>query len=87
MTRYRIDLSKGAKKDLRRITEARLHDRLTAAIGRLAIEPRPEGCLKLVGSVDQWRIRVGDWRIVYVIEDGRLVVLVVSVGPRGGVYG
>lgn len=39
----------------------------------------------LVGEVDQWRVRVGDWRVVYVIEDGRLVVVVVRVPPRGGV--
>ncbi|WP_103333910.1 type II toxin-antitoxin system RelE family toxin [Pseudotabrizicola formosa] len=87
MTAYRVELSPRALKDLRRMTDRRLHDRLTEAIATLADNPRPAGCLKLVGAVDQWRVRVGDWRIVYRIEDGRLVVLVVTVAPRGGVYG
>lgn len=84
---YLIELSPEAKKNLRRIRDRRLHDRLIAAIADLATDPRPPGCLKLVGEVNQWRVRVGDWRVVYVIEDGRLVVLVVRVAPRGGVYG
>ncbi len=84
---YQIDLSPEAKKNLLRIRDRRLHDRLIAAIAALANDPRPPGCLKLVGEVDQWRVRVGDWRVVYVIEDGRLVVVVVRVGVRGGVYG
>lgn len=83
---YQIELSPQAKKNLRRIRDRRLHDRLIAAIAELASEPRPSGCLKLAGEVNQWRVRVGDWRVVYVIEDGRLVVLVVRVAPRGGVY-
>ena len=86
MSAYDIDLSPGALKDLRRITDRRLHTRLTDAIARLAAEPRPVGSLKLVGEVDQWRIRVGDWRILYSIDDGVLVVLVVTVSPRGGAY-
>lgn len=55
-------------------------------LAALMEDPRPEGCLKLVGEDDEWRVRVEDWRIVYRIDDGVLVVLVVRVGPRGGVY-
>lgn len=84
---YQTELSPEAQRNLRRIRDKRLHDRLVAAIADLATDPRPPGCLKLVGEVSQWRIRVGDWRVVYVIEDGRLVVVVVRVGVRGGVYG
>ncbi|MFC3088226.1 type II toxin-antitoxin system RelE family toxin [Tabrizicola soli] len=84
---YRVELSPEAKKNLRRIRDRRLHDRLVAAIDELGTDPRPPGCLKLVGEVNQWRVRVGDWRVVYLIEDGRLVVLVVRVSPRGGAYG
>lgn len=84
---YRIDLSPEAKKNLRRISDCRLHDRLIEAIADLADTPRPPECKKLVGAVDQWRIRVGDWRVAYVIEDGRLMVLVVRAAPRGEVYG
>lgn len=84
---YEIELSPEAKRNLRRIKDRRLHDRLIAAIADLSNDPRPPGCLKMVGEVDQWRVRVGDSRVLYVIEDGRLVVLVVRVAPRSGVYG
>ncbi|MCB6178242.1 type II toxin-antitoxin system RelE/ParE family toxin [Rhodobacter sp. Har01] len=86
MTRYSIDYAPKAEKQLRAVRDARLALRLKRAIDLLAENPRPDGCLKLVGEVDQWRVRVGDWRIVYVIEDGRLLVLVVTVAPRGGAY-
>ena len=86
MTLWHIDLSPGAEKDLRRIKDRRLHKRLTDAIGELGTDPRPVGSLKLVGEVDQWRIRVGDWRFVYRVDDGVLVVLVLTVAPRGGLY-
>ena len=84
MSAYDIDLSPGALKDLRRVTDLRLHTRLTDAIARLASEPRPVGCLKLVGEVDQWRIRVGDWRILYSIDDGVLVVR--DLGSKYGTF-
>lgn len=87
MSRYRIDYTPGAEKQLRAIRDARVSAPIRRAIEKLADNPRPPGCLKLVGEVNQWRVRVGDWRVVYVIEDGRLVVLVVRVAPRGGVYG
>lgn len=87
MTRYRIDYTPQAEKQLRAIRDARLSTPIRRAIEKLAENPRPPGCLKLVGERDQWRVRVGDWRVVYVIEDGRLVVVVVRVAPRGGVYG
>jgi ParE toxin of type II toxin-antitoxin system, parDE len=44
------------------------------------------GVRETVGDLDQWRVRVGDWRIVYRVDDGVLVVLVVTVAPRGRVY-
>lgn len=84
---FQIELSPEAKRNLRRIKDRRLHDRLIGAIAGLSTDPRPTGCLKLVGETDQWRVRVGDWRIVYRIEDGQLVVVVVRVAPRSGVYG
>ena len=86
MSRYRIEYSPKAVKQLRAMKDARVALPLKRAIDSLSADPRPFGSLKLVGEVDQWRVRVGDWRIVYRIEDGRLVVLVVTVAPRGGVY-
>lgn len=87
MNRYRVEVSSGADKQLAKVKDRVLKNRLLRAIHELGDEPRPPGCVKLVGESDQWRVRMGDWRIVYRIEDERLVVVVVTVAPRGGVYG
>ncbi len=86
MTRYHVVLETPARKQLRAILDKRVRQPLERAILALGDEPRPPGCLKLVGEKDQWRIRVGEWRIVNRIDDGRLVVLVVAVAPGGGDY-
>jgi mRNA interferase RelE/StbE len=57
-----------------------------AAIADLAETPRPDGVRKIVGSEDAYRIRVGDYRIVYKIVDRVLTVFVVRVGHRKDVY-
>jgi mRNA interferase RelE/StbE len=54
-------------------------------IQALAQDPRPHGCLKLKGEDNLWRIRVGDWRVIYEIHDRVLVVVVVDVDHRGDV--
>jgi mRNA interferase RelE/StbE len=87
MKRFRVEVAPGADKQLAKVKDRVLKARLTRAIYDLGDDPRPNGCKKLVGENDQWRVRVGDWRIVYQIEDGRLVVVVVRVAPRSGVYG
>ncbi|MCX7288549.1 MAG: type II toxin-antitoxin system RelE/ParE family toxin [Rhodobacterales bacterium] len=87
MKRYAIVYDRRAEKQLRAIRDRRLALALQAAIDALSETPRPPGCLKMSGPGEEWRIRVGDWRIVYRIEDGRLVVVVVRVAPRSGVYG
>ena len=86
MNPYRIDYSPKARKELRAIRDARVGAPLKRAIAALSINPRPVGVVKIVGEDDQWRVRVGDWRIIYRIDDGVLVVLVVTVSPRGGAY-
>ncbi|GAA1463655.1 type II toxin-antitoxin system RelE/ParE family toxin [Nocardiopsis exhalans] len=52
----------------------------------LAKGPRPPGCVRVKGAVDLWRVRVGDYRLVYTIRDGELLVLVLSVAHRSEVY-
>lgn len=86
MKRYTVDLERGAQKQLRAVRDLRLRDALEREIYALAETPRPPGCLKISGSADEWRIRVGEWRVVYRIDDGRVVIVVVRVAPRGGVY-
>lgn len=86
MRRYTVTLEKPAQKQLRTLLDKRLRDNLERAIYALASDPRPQGCKKMVGTVDEWRIKVSDWRVIYRIEEGRLVVLVVRVGLRKDVY-
>ena len=60
--------------------------RVQAAIDLLAEEPRPPGARQLVGDAGEWRVRTGDFRIIYDIRDGELLVLVIKVGHRRDVY-
>ena len=85
--RYVLRIVASARKDLLRIPEPH-RQRLRVAIRQLAIEPRPPEIEMLAGRHDprQWRIRVGDYRIIYEIQDVQLLVLVVRLGHRGEVY-
>jgi mRNA interferase RelE/StbE len=86
MTRYRVTFDRKAEKQINAVRIRWLAEDLRDAIMPLGENPRPPGCLKISGPGDAWRIRVGDWRVVYRIDDGRVVVIVVRVAPRGGVY-
>lgn len=83
--RYRIQVERQAERMLRRLPKDLL-ERLRAAIRGLATQPRPDGCKKLAGYANLYRVRVGDWRIVYAIEDDALLVLILDISPRGGAY-
>ena len=82
---YRVLLERGAEKDLSRLS-TETHARVIAAIRTLAANPRPPGCRKLTGSKNDWRIRVGDYRVVYEIADEIQVVRVNRVRHRREVY-
>ncbi len=86
MGKYRLSIKASAAKELEAIDGKRNRQRLVAAIGSLADDPRPPGVEKLSGSRDRFRIRVGDYRVVYAIEDDVLTVYVVKVGHRREVY-
>jgi mRNA interferase RelE/StbE len=60
--------------------------RVLRALAALETNPRPPQSRKLAGHENLWRLRVGDWRIIYTIEDERLIVIIVGVGHRGDVY-
>lgn len=68
MGSYRVRLKRSAEKDLRRIDKSRIPS-IIAAIEDLENNPRPVGCRKLVGSDSSYRIRIGDYRVVYLVED------------------
>ena len=85
MDSYRIEFTRSAEKDLRKIGKSRI-----AAIYReiegLSADPRPHGVKKLAGADRTYRIRVGDYRVVYEIEDDVLLVLVIRIAHRKDVY-
>jgi len=64
-----------------------IYIRIISALHALADDPRPHGVKKLKGYRDYWRIRVGDYRIIYAIQDNRLLVIVIRIGHRRDVYG
>lgn len=82
---YQVLLERSAERDLRRLS-AEVHDRVIEAIRELSNDPRPPGCRKLAGTKDDWRIRVGDYRIVYEIADAVRIVRVHRVRHRRDVY-
>lgn len=86
MTRWTVKFDRRGKKDFLAIKDMRLARRIRGAIHALADDPRPPGCRKLEGRETEWRVRVWTWRVIYQIEEDRVVVLVVRVAPRGEVY-
>ena len=80
----RIELGPRAREELAALERSVRH-RLLAAIERLVTNPRPAGSKKLAGRA-AWRIRVGEYRVIYEITDKRLVVLVIRVGHPHDVY-
>jgi mRNA interferase RelE/StbE len=85
MTSYRVEVSATAERQLRKLSRAD-QVRLIRAMQALSSDPRPPGCRKLSGYDDVFRVRVGRYRILYSIEDRRLVIIVLKVGDRRDVY-
>ena len=87
MSRYRIEFRPAAIRALGKL-DPPVAERIRKALVLLAVDPRPPAARPLRGR-DAWRLRVGEWRVIYSIEDDRLVVLIlmVSVGDRRDVYG
>ena len=85
MNQYTIEFDSRVKKDFKSIN-ANDVKRIKTAISELSKNPRPDGCTKLKGRQDYYRIRVGNYRVVYTIEDTVLLVLVVRVGHRKEIY-
>jgi mRNA interferase RelE/StbE len=82
---YRIRIKALAEKSLGKIPNPHRR-RIAKAVDALARNPRPAGCTKLVGADDAYRIRVGDYRIVYEIVDKVLTVYVIHVAHRKDIY-
>ncbi|MYA07231.1 MAG: type II toxin-antitoxin system RelE/ParE family toxin [Holophagales bacterium] len=82
----KVVLSKGAERDIRRIADRVQLQRIIRAIEQLSDDPRSSGAKKLGGVSGIWRIRVGDWRVCYMLEQPDSVLLVLTVARRGNVY-
>ena len=85
MARFEILIKRSAAKEIEAISRKKDRQRIVQKIRQLAEDPRPPGCQKLSGR-DRYRIRQGPYRIVYSVEDDRLIVYVVKVGHRSDVY-
>jgi mRNA interferase RelE/StbE len=82
---YKVFIKRSAAKELAAIGSRKDRRRLVETIRSLADDPRPPGCQKLSGS-EKYRVRRGNYRIVYSIQDDRLIVMVVRVAHRRDVY-
>ncbi len=85
MASYRLEWRRSTRKDLRRIPSTDVV-RIIAAAESLAEDPFPTGCVKLSGSERSYRIRVGDYRILYDVQGDCLLIEVIKVGHRKNVY-
>ena len=82
---YQVLIERSAEKDLKKIT-AEERPKLTNAMRALANEPRPTGCRKLVGSENDWRVRVGNYRVIYEISDEVRIVRIQRIRHRKDSY-
>jgi mRNA interferase RelE/StbE len=82
---YSILLAPPAERQLKSLTES-VQKRIVKRLKSLRENPRPQGVKKLTGEEDLYRIREGDYRIIYTIQDKELIVLVVKIGNRKEVY-
>ncbi|MFT5516056.1 MAG: mRNA interferase RelE/StbE [Rhodothermales bacterium] len=81
---YRVEILRRAVKSLKKLPTPE-YERVRDAVRSLGEEPRPAGCRKLIGR-DGWRIRVGQYRVVYEIEDVIRIVTVLDLGHRKDIY-
>jgi mRNA interferase RelE/StbE len=82
---YEILLEKQAEKDLKNLP-TQTFNRVIPAIKDLSVNPRPSGCLKVKNSLQDYRIRVGDYRIIYEIDDKNQILKVMRVRHRRESY-
>jgi mRNA interferase RelE/StbE len=82
---YTIEFSERAAKSLEKLPRS-VFDRISKATDGLETTPRPHGCKKLEGEIDTYRIRVGDYRVIYRVVDRMLFILVIDVDHRSRVY-
>ena len=85
MGNYSVEVKPPARKELEALPSSVLA-RVVKKVESLGDAPRPTGCKKLRGYKDQWRVRVGDWRVVYIIDDEAKLVSITRIAHRREVY-
>ncbi|MCA1631356.1 MAG: type II toxin-antitoxin system RelE/ParE family toxin [Acidobacteria bacterium] len=85
MADFEISFARSARKELESLDD-KFVNRIFPKIVALSRQPRPGGCRKLVGEENLWRIRVGDYRVIYEIDDARRIVDVIAVKHRSKAY-
>jgi mRNA interferase RelE/StbE len=82
---YRIVIARSAEKDFNSIP-SHFIQRISKQIDALAFEPRPRGSKKLKGESNLWRVRIGDYRIVYYIFEDTIMIKIVGISHRKDIY-
>ena len=85
MVKYSLEIKQSAQKELDALDDV-VFTRIDRRILALEDNPRPAGCKMRKGYKDQWRVRVGDWRVVYIIDDTAKLVTITRVAHRREVY-
>ncbi len=83
--RWHVIIHRRVEKLLYRLPD-QIVERFSETVESLVMNPRPHGYKKLSGHENLYRVRIGDWRLSYVIEDEKLIVLVLEFSPRGDAY-
>ena len=84
MAKYSVIVQPSAQKELEKLPNI-IQNKILKALISLSDNPRPVGCKKLVGS-DSWRVRIGEYRVVYIIEDKVLRIEIIRIANRKDVY-
>jgi mRNA interferase RelE/StbE len=80
-----IELTRSAQRDLRRL-DARVRERVAGALRDLAVDPHRAGQLRKLSGAPEWRLRIGDWRALLLLDEEERVIRVTRVLPRGRAY-
>ncbi len=82
---YEVEITPAAKRQIKKLTKS-IQQLIVKRLEELVENPRPPGVLKMEGEENLYRVRVGDYRIIYQVQDRMLLIVVVKVGHRGNVY-
>ena len=83
---YKLQIKESAAKELESLGTKKDRNKIITRINALAADPRPDGCEKLEGEENRYRVRQGNYRIVYSVDDRKRIVLIAKIGDRKDVY-